>query len=192
MSTKSTPDSFHPKDRAEWRAWLARYHSRPEGLWVVTYKKSTGLPRLTDDEIIDEAICFGWIDSKSKALDEKRSMFWCAPRKAGTGWSRRNKERVQKLIASGEMADAGMAKIRAAKKDGSWTALDAVEALVIPQDLRAALASLPRASAHFEEFPPSAKRSILEWIRSAKKPETRLKRIEESARLANKNVRANQ
>jgi uncharacterized protein YdeI (YjbR/CyaY-like superfamily) len=192
MSAKPTPDFIHPKSRAEWRAWLVRNHGRTKGLWVVTYKKSTGLPRLTDDEIIDEALCFGWIDSKSKALDEKRSMFWCAPRKAGTGWSRRNKERVQKLIAAGEMADAGMAKIKAAKKDGSWTALDAVEALVIPQDFEAALASLPHAAAHFEKFPPSAKRSILEWIRSAKKPETRLKRIEESARLANKNIRANQ
>jgi uncharacterized protein YdeI (YjbR/CyaY-like superfamily) len=188
----STPDSIHPKSRAEWRAWLARNHRRTEGLWVVTYKKSTGLPRLTDEEIIDEALCFGWIDSKSKSLDEKRSMFWCAPRKAGTGWSRRNKERVLKLIEAGDMADAGMAKIRAASRDGSWTALDAVEALVVPADLRAALASLPRAAAHFEKFPPSARRAILEWIRSAKKPETRLKRIEESARLANKNVRANQ
>jgi uncharacterized protein YdeI (YjbR/CyaY-like superfamily) len=192
MSTKPTPDSIHPKSRSEWRAWLARNHTRMEGLWVITYKKSTGLSHLTDDEIIDEALCFGWIDSKTKALDEKRSMFWCAPRKAGTGWSRRNKGRVQKLIAAGEMADAGMAKIRAAKKDGSWTALDAVEALVIPQDLKAALASLPNAAAHFEKFPPSAKRSILEWIRSAKKQETRLRRIKESARLANVNIRANQ
>lgn len=119
-------------------------------------------------------------------------MLWFAPRKSGTGWSKLNKERVERLIAQGLMLPAGLAKVEAAKRDGSWTALDAIEALEIPPDLDKALSEQPEAKQHFEAFPRSVKRGILEWIAAAKKPETRAKRIAETAQLAAQNLRANQ
>jgi uncharacterized protein YdeI (YjbR/CyaY-like superfamily) len=185
-------DSTHPTTRAEWRRWLEQNHTRTQGVWLISFKKATGKPRVEYDEAVEEALCFGWIDSKSLKLDDERTMLWFTARKRGTGWSKPNKERVERLIAAGLMTEAGMAKITAAQQDGSWSALDAVEALEIPPDLAAALAAHPSAQAHFEAFPRSAKRSILEWIASAKTPATRAKRVEETARLAADNIRANQ
>ena len=187
------PDnSVHPENAARWRAWLEENHGRTEGIWFVNYKKATGKPRLEYDEAVEEALCFGWVDSKSNALDEERSMLWFAPRRPGSGWSGSNKERVERLIAGGRMTPAGLAKIEAAKQDGSWTALDAIEALEIPADLAQALAGYDSAAANFDTFPPSAKKNILTWIATAKKPETRARRVEETARLAEDNVRANE
>lgn len=186
------PNAVHPKTRAQWRSWLAHNHTRPEGVWLVTYKKETGKPRIEYDDAVCEALCFGWVDSKVNKLDAERSLLWFAPRKARTGWSKPNKERVERLLASGLMQAAGLAKVEQAKKDGSWTSLDAVEALEIPPDLKAALARYPSAGANFEAFPRSAKRGILEWIQIAKRAETRAARIEETARLAQDNQRANQ
>ena len=128
------PNSVHPKSRAEWRKWLEKNHTRNEGVWLISFKKATGKPRVDYDESVEEALCFGWIDSKGNKLDEERSMLWFAPRRAGTGWSKFNKERVARLIKAKRLAPAGLAKINAAKKDGSWNALDAVEALEIPSD----------------------------------------------------------
>lgn len=144
------------------------------------------------DDAVEEALCFGWIDSKPRKLDEERSMLWFAPRKARAGWSRPNKERVARLTAQGLMAAAGLAKVAAAKADGSWSALDAVEDLEIPSDLADVLASLPPAAENFDRFPRSAKRGILEWIANARRPETRQARVAETARLASRNERANQ
>ena len=189
---RAPDNSVHPKSVKEWRAWLEENHGRAEGIWFVNYKKATGKPRLEYDEAVEEALCFGWVDSKSNALDEERSMLWFAPRREGSGWSKPNKERVERLIADGRMAPAGLAKIEAAKRDGSWTALDAIEALEIPADLQEALDSYESAGRHFEAFPPSVKKNILTWIATAKMPETRAKRIAETARLAQENVRANQ
>lgn len=185
-------NSIHSQSRAEWRLWLQQNHTRPQGVWLIGYKKETGKPRIAYDEAVEEALCFGWIDSKPNKLDEERSMLWFAPRKAGTGWSKLNKERVERLIASGLMMPSGLAKVEAAKQDGSWNALDAIEALEIPPDLSQALFAYPLAQQNFEAFPRSAKRGILEWIASAKKPETRAKRVAETARLASENLRANQ
>jgi uncharacterized protein YdeI (YjbR/CyaY-like superfamily) len=185
-------NSVHPKSRTEWRAWLAAHHSSETGVWLVTYKKATGKPRVEYDEAVEEALCFGWIDSKPNKLDDARSLLWFAPRKAGTGWSRPNKERIARMTAQGRLAAAGTAKVKAAKADGSWTALDAVEALEIPLDLARELAAYSRAGEHFAAFPRSAKRGILEWIATAKRPETRAARVAETARLADENQRANQ
>lgn len=185
-------NSIHPLTRAEWRAWLEQNWTRTEGIWLISYKKDTGKPRFDYDEAVEEALCFGWIDSKPNKLDAERSLLWFAPRKPGTGWSKPNKDRVKKLIAAGLMTPAGLAKIEAAKQDGSWNALDAVEALEIPSDLAEALASYVSAAANFDAFPRSVKRGILEWIVSAKKPETRAQRVAETARLAQDNIRANQ
>jgi uncharacterized protein YdeI (YjbR/CyaY-like superfamily) len=190
--TEAPDNAVHPLTRDEWREWLAQNHTRQEGIWLVSYKKSAGKPRLEYDEMVEEALCYGWIDSKSRTLDDERAMLWMAPRKPRTGWSRPNKERVERLIAAGLMAPPGLEKIAAARADGSWSLLDAVEALEIPDDLGAALDGYPKARAHFEAFPRSVKRSILEWITIAKTPATRAKRIDETARLAQDNVRANQ
>lgn len=185
-------NSVHPKSRSAWRLWLEEHHGRDEGIWLITFKKATGKPRVEYEEAVEEALCFGWVDSKPNKLDDERAMLWFAPRKPGTGWSRPNKERVEKLIATGLMRLAGLAKVEAAKRDGSWVALDTVEALEIPVDLQEALAVDPRAREFFEAFPRSVKRGILEWITNAKKPETRAKRVAETAAQAAKNIRANQ
>ena len=186
------PNSTHPKSRAEWRKWLEKNHTRTEGIWLVSYKKTSGKPRFDFTEAVEEALCFGWIDSKGNKLDEERSMVWFTPRKKGTGWSKINKERVEKLINAGLMSAPGLAKVEAAKQDGSWNALDAVEALEIPSDLEKAFSKNKTARGYFAAFPRSVKRAILEWISSAKKPETRAQRIEETVTKAEQNIRANQ
>ena len=189
---KTPPNSTHPKSRAEWRKWLEKNHTRTEGIWLVSYKKATGKPRFDFDEAVEEALCFGWIDSKGGKVDDERSMVWFTPRKKGTGWSKINKERVEKLIKAGLMSAAGLAKVEASKKDGSWNALDAVEALEIPSDMEKAFSKNKTARGYFEAFPRSVKRAILEWISSAKKPETRAQRIAETVTKAEQNIRANQ
>jgi len=186
------PNSIHPKSRLEWRQWLEQNQGRIEGIWLVSFKKATGKPRMEYDEAVEEAICYGWVDSKPNKLDEERAMLWFAPCKSGTGWSKANKERVEKLIQSSKMAPVGLAKVESARRDGSWNALDLIEELKVPLDLEGAFSAFPNARQNFEAFPRTVKRSILEWIANAKKPETRHARIEETARLAEDNVRANQ
>ena len=190
--TTVPPNSFHPLSRAEWRAWLEHYHTRDKGIWLITYKKATGKPRVDYDEAVEEALCFGWIDSKPNKLDEERSLLWFAPRKPGTGWSKPNKERIALMLDAGLMASAGLAKVEAAMEDGSWSALDAVEALEIPPDLETAFSANEIAWQHFDAFPRSVKRGILEWISNAKRSETRARRIDETVTLAGQNIRANQ
>jgi uncharacterized protein YdeI (YjbR/CyaY-like superfamily) len=182
----------HPLTREEWRAWLEANHTRPEGAWMVTYKKATGKPRVEYDEAVEEALCYGWVDSKPNKLDDERSLLWFAPRKGGTGWSKPNKERVERMFAAGKMAPAGIAKVEAAQADGTWTLLDEVEMLTVPPDLAAALGAQPPAAENFAGFPRSVKRGILEWILQAKRPETRAARIAETATLAAQGKRANQ
>ncbi len=180
------------ESRAELRAWLAQNHGQTDGVWLVTFKKHRPDKYLAYDELVEEAICFGWIDSLPRKLDEDRTMHWLSPRKPGSGWSRRNKERVERLLAAGLLEPAGLEKIEAAKPDGSWSAMDAIEDLEIPPDLEAALAGFDSARQHFVAFPRSVKRAILEWILTARRPATRARRVEETARLAQDNIRANQ
>jgi uncharacterized protein YdeI (YjbR/CyaY-like superfamily) len=192
MAIKLQPNQVFAETRAEWRTWLEQNHTQTTGIWLVFNKKTSGLSHVTYDEQVEEALCFGWVDSKGGKFDDTKSMLYFAPRKGKTGWSRPNKERIERMIEAGLMRSAGLAKIEAAKSDGSWTKLDGVENLEIPDDLGKALGEYPNASSHFEAFPRSAKRGILEWIVQAKKAETRARRIEETARLAQQNVRANQ
>ena len=190
---RTPPNSIHPKTRAEWREWLEHHQTQTEGVWLISFKKASGNPRLSYDEAVEEALCFGWVDSsKLNRLDAERSMLCFAPRKAGTGWSRLNKTRVEKLIIAGRMRPTGLAKVEAARQDGSWYALDSIEAIEIPPDLDKALTANRTAHQYFNAFPRSVKRAILEWITSAKKAETRAKRIEETVNSAAKNIRANQ
>ena len=180
-------------DRAAWRAWLEEHHPEPDGVWVLMRKQATGdAGRLRYEEAVEEALCFGWVDSRAGKLDAARYLQFFSPRRAGSGWSRPNKERVARLRAAGLMAPAGEAAVAAAQADGSWTALDDVEDLVEPGELTAALDAAPRARAEWDAFPRSAKRGILEWIASAKRPETRARRVAETAELAAQGVRANQ
>lgn len=192
MSVEPPENRFEIADRHQWRDWLAQNYRQTTGIWLVTFKKGSGMPIVGYEAVVEEALCFGWVDSLPRKLDERRTMLYMAPRKAGSNWSRPNKERVQRMIDVGLMHEAGLAKVEAAKKDGSWTALDEVEDLIVPSDLAEALASFERASANFDGFPRSAKRGILEWILNAKTPATRLKRIQTTAELADRNERANQ
>ena len=185
-------EQVHVESRAEWRAWLEEHHGSAPGAWVVTWKKRSGGPHVPYAELVEEALCFGWIDSKGRTLDDERSQLLMAPRRAGSGWSRPNKERVARLVAEGRMAPAGLAAVERAKADGSWAALDAVEDLIVPPDLAASFESHPPAADEWEAFPRSVRRGILEWIVAAKRPDTRARRIEETARLAARGERANQ
>ena len=180
------------ESRAEWRAWLDANHESAESIWLVTFKKASGKPYVSYGAVVEEAICFGWIDSLRRKLDDERSMLLLSPRRPGSAWSKVNKDRVERMNAAGKMHPAGLQKIEQSKTDGSWTFLDDVEALVVPDDLVVALAEYDNAEENFAGFPRSVKRGILEWIKQAKRAETRSKRVRETAELASKNVRANQ
>lgn len=179
------------RSRAELRAWLASHHEQETSIWLVRWK--AGTPHfLSYGDTVDEALCFGWIDSLPRKLDKDRTMTLPSPRKPGSGWSAVNKRKVETLIAAGLMTPAGLAKIEVAKADGSWTALDHARQAELPDDLVVALAAHPPAAENFQAFPPSTRRAILEWIGLAKRPETRVIRIETTARDAQANRRANQ
>ncbi|CAN5602684.1 YdeI/OmpD-associated family protein [soil metagenome] len=180
------------ESREEWRAWLGANHESMESIWLVTFKKTSGKLCVAYDAVVEEAICFGWIDSLPRKLDDERTMLLLSPRMPGSAWSKANKDRVERMNAAGKMHPAGLRKIEQSKADGSWTFLDDVEALIVPDDLAAALAEYEDAEENFAAFPPSSKRGILEWIKQAKRAETRTKRVREAAELASKNVRANQ
>lgn len=195
MAEKSRLDDYdriEPRSRAGWRQWLSENHTCGEGVWLVYPRKGSGLTGPTVEDAAEEALCFGWIDSLPRALDEKRTMLLVAPRKRGSNWLAINKARVEKLIRAKLMTPAGLAVIEAAKMDGAWAALDHVEALVEPDDLGAAFKAHPGSRGHWDGFPRSVKRGILEWILNAKKPETRAARITETAEKAAQNIRANQ
>ncbi len=147
--------------REEWRGWLEANHAHSPGIWLVTYKKGSGKPHLPYDDVVEEARCFGWIDSLRNKLDAERSKLLLTPRKPGSPWSALNKRRVEKLIAEGVMTPAGLAKIEAARLDGSWAALDAAEALEEPPELSAALAADPDARRGFDAFRDSVKKPLL-------------------------------
>ena len=192
MTAATEKQIVEVSDRAAWRAWLAAHHEQRTGIWLALLRKGAAVAGVTYDEAVEEALCFGWIDSTAGALDEQRTLLYFAPRKRGGPWARSNKERIERLEKAGLIEPPGWAAIERAKADGSWTILDSVEALEIPEDLATALASNPMAAAHFEAFPPSAKKAILWWLVSAKRPETREMRLAETVRLAEQNVRANQ
>lgn len=178
-------------DRAGWREWLRAHHTQSGSVWLVVPRK--GQPgHLPYDDIVEEALCFGWVDSLVRKRDAVSSLLLISPRKPKSAWSAPNKARVEKLEALGLMAPAGRRLVDEAKASGKWSLLDSVEAGEIPDDLMEALESLPPAREKFEAFPRSIKRGILEWIIQAKKPETRAKRIAETAALAQKGERANQ
>lgn len=166
---------------AEWREWLEKNHASKEAVWVVFYTKASRKVTMQWTEAVDEALCFGWIDSKKVAIDHEKSHQFFSRRKPGSTWSRINKEKIVRLIESGKMTDAGLKSIEIAKQNGSWTILDSVEDLLVPEDLEAAFALRPGSAEFFSSLSKSVKKMMLYWLVSAKKPETRQKRIEELA-----------
>ena len=181
---------LHVDDRTGWRAWLDRNHASAQGVWVVTWRAQTGKPRLDYDALVEEALCFGWVDSREQPVDDERSMQLVTPRKQGSSWARSNKERIARLDNAGMLADAGRRVVEAARADGSWSRYDAAEALEIPADLKAALAVDAQAAQNFKAFSDAGRRAILRWLIDAKRPATRAKRIDETVRLAVQNERA--
>jgi len=181
-------DCIYATTRQEWREWLWENHTKKQGVWLIQYKKATGKPTLTWSEAVDEALCFGWIDSIKKKRDEESSMQFFSKRKPSSTWSKINKEKVDRLVENGLMAPAGLECIKRAKKNGSWSCLDAVEALKVPKDLIAALRRYKGAKSYFDGLSKSTRKAILQWVVLAKRPETRKKRIDEIAVLASQNL----
>lgn len=179
--------------RAQWRAWLSEHHADRPGVWVVTTKKAAGAATYVPyPALVEEALCFGWVDSVQRTVDDRRSRLLMTPRKPRSGWAATNKERVARLAAAGLLQPAGQAVIDRAVADGSWTMLDAIERGEAPEDLEAALDAVPAARAHWDAFPPSARKAISQWVIQAKRPETRARRIAETVAEATAGRRANQ
>lgn len=180
--------TVEPATRADWRSWLVANHATKPGVWVVYPKVRHAGPAALDYEaIVLEGLCFGWIDSTAGRVDERRTRIWMAPRRRGSVWAASNKARVERLMAEGLMAPAGLAAVERAKADGSWTALDAAEALEEAPDLRGALDARPEARANWDAFAPSVRKMAIGWIDTARRPATRAARIEETVRLAAEN-----
>ncbi len=170
----------HVETREQWRDWLAEHHDRGSGVWVVWWKRATGRPAPSYDELVMEALAQGWIDATSKGVDGERTMMWFTRRRPGSGWSRPNKLRLERLYARGRMRPAGRAVVDAARADGSWTLLDDVEDLVVPDDLAAALDERA-ARATWDALTRSARRAALVHLVGAKRPDTRARRVTDVA-----------
>jgi len=184
--------AFYAKNRKQWRSWLEKNGEKEKSVWLIMYKKESEFPSVYYTEAVEEALCFGWIDSKANKRDAQSYYQFFARRNPKSKWSKVNKQRVEQLLTAGLMQPGGLAAIETAKQNGTWTALDEVETLTVPEDLQKALAQNEDAMKYFSAFPRSAKRAMLEWIASAKQEVTRRRRIEETVTLAAKNTRANQ
>lgn len=182
---------LEPKSPAEWRQWLHDHHN-DEAIWLIMYKKASGIKSITYNEALEVALCYGWIDSRKVTRDHQSYIQHFGPRKAKSHWSRINKEKVLRLRRDGLMQPSGEAVILAAQQNGSWNALDDIENLVVPPDLQEQLNNTPAALEHWNNFSVSAKKYLLYWVTSAKRPETRKKRIDETVTKAAQNQRANQ
>ncbi len=188
METKDGIKTYYSRTQKEWRKWLEKNHLSEKAVWLIFYKKGSGIQSTNYAEALEEALCFGWIDSKANKRDEVSYYQYFAKRKPKSNWSKINKEKAAKLIEKGLMTPAGFESIDLAKQNGAWTALDEVEELIIPSDLQLLLDNNKTAFENWEKFSRSVKRAILEWILNAKRPETRQKRIAETVELAqNKN-----
>lgn len=187
----SVDDAPHveAEDRATWRAWLEAHHATESGAWLVTWRPGSGRPVLDYEASVEEAFCFGWIDSRLDRADERRSKLYFARRQPRSTWAASNKARVERLLAAGLMAPAGLAAVERAKANGTWDHLDPIERLEVPDDLQAALDASPPAADHWATFPPSARKMRLAWIADARRPATRAARVAETARLAARNER---
>jgi uncharacterized protein YdeI (YjbR/CyaY-like superfamily) len=191
LELKDGIKTFYAKTQKEWRKWLEENHQSEKSVWLIIYKKESGTPSVYYTDAVDEAICFGWIDSKPNKRDDESYYQFFAKRNPKSNWSKVNKGKVARLLEKGLLAPAGLEAIETAKQNGTWTALDKVEELTIPEDLQKAFDQNKTAFDNWEKFPRSSKRGILEWILNAKRPETRQGRIDETVKLAKENIKAN-
>ena len=185
-------EMFCPSSRKEWRQWLKKNHKIKPSVWLVYYKKNSNKPSLTWSEAVEEALCFGWIDSTARPIDAERYKQFFSVRKPKSVWSKINKEKVKTLIEKGLMTELGYKSIEVAKQNGSWNVLDEVEEYIIPKDLEQEFKTKPGSKEYFLTIPNSIRKAILQWLLLAKKPETRQNRIKEIAELASQQLRPKQ
>lgn len=186
MKEKEIIETFYPSNQKQWRAWLKKNHAKKQSVWLLCYKVKSGKPSITWSDAVDEALCFGWIDSIRKSVDDETFVQFFSQRKPTSAWSKINKDKVERLIAEGRMTDAGLASIETAKQNGSWSKLDEVETLAIPKDLAKAFSANKGSKKFFLSLSKSVQKMILQWVAFAKREETRQKRIAEVATLAAK------
>ena len=182
-------EGYCPSDKQDWRKWLDLNHNKKEAIWVIFYKKKSPNFNLSWSESVDEALCYGWIDSTKKTIDTEKYIQYFSKRKAKSNWSKINKDKVKTLIEQKLMKEKGYNSIEIAKENGSWTFLDKVEALIIPEDLKGEFANHKGSMEYFENLSKSAKKILLYWIVSAKRKETRQKRVLEIAESASENLK---
>lgn len=168
---------YHPVDRPAWRSWLEVHHTTGKGVWVATWKRATGRATVPYEEVVLEALCFGWIDSTVNTFDDDRGLQLVTPRRAKSTWTRLNRRRIEELDAAGLLAEAGRRSVEVAQANGWWTILDSVEDLIEPAELAAALDASPAARAAWDAFPASPRKQMLQWVVTAAKPETATTRI---------------
>jgi uncharacterized protein YdeI (YjbR/CyaY-like superfamily) len=183
---------YCPHNRNDWRKWLELNHNKKEAIWLIFYKKKSPYYNLSWSESVDEALCFGWIDGVKRTLDTETYQQYFTKRKAKSNWSKLNKDKVKTLMEQGLMEDEGYKSVQIAKENGSWTFLDQVEALVIPEDLREEFVNHKGSMEYFDSLSKSIKKALLYWVVSAKRLETRQKRIIEIASCAGKNIKPKQ
>lgn len=180
----SEPETFCPTSPQHWREWLQANHATRQSVWLVYYKKAANQPSLTWSQAVDEALCFGWIDSQAQPLDGERYRQYFSRRKPTSAWSKVNKEKVARLLAEGRMTEAGLASIATAQQNGSWALFDEAAALLLPTDLELALQKAPAAESYFLRLSKSDRRNMLQWLALAKRPATRQYRIVEIVEMA--------
>ena len=188
---ESKENSFYAKSRKAWRTWLTNNSLSTSNIWLIIYHKNSKKTSLTYDDAVEEALCFGWIDSIPNKRDTESYYLFFSQRKPKSNWSKANRERAERMIKSKQMTKKGLEMVNFAKENGTWLALKDVQASIVPDDLKRVLKKNKIANQNFEKFSPSSKRIILEWILNAKKEETRLKRITETVELAEKGIKAN-
>ena len=192
MELKDGKKAVQAKSRKEWRKWLEKNHMKNESIWLIIYHENSSNQSVRINEAMEEALCFGWIDSKAKKRDYESFYLTFSPRNPKSKWSNINRERAERMIEQGLMTESGQEMINLAKLTGTWDALRDIENLVIPDDLQRLFDKNEIAFRNFNSFSPSSKRMILGWIHNAKKHDTRQTRIEETVRLATDNIKANQ
>jgi uncharacterized protein YdeI (YjbR/CyaY-like superfamily) len=175
-------------NRSDWRSWLEKNQDTKKELWLIYYKEGTGKPSIPYEDSVEEALCFGWVDTIVKRLDDEKYARKFVPRKSGSRWSESNKKRAEKMIKEGKMTETGLARVREAKESGEWfKARFPKKGLIIPSYVQKALASNEKAFENFTKLAPSYKRNYVGWVDSAKREETRTKRLAEVIRLLEQN-----
>lgn len=185
-------EDYCPSCKEDWRTWLALNHLEKEAIWLIFHKKKSPNYNLSWSDSVDEALCFGWIDSTKKRIDDYKYKQYFCKRKAKSNWSKVNKDKVKYLIDQGLMTEEGYKSIEIAKENGSWTILDKVEALILPEDLKEEFANHEGSITYFDSLSKSAKKGLLYWVFSAKRKETRQKRIVEIVENASQNQKPKQ